>query len=78
VLGAVFGAMSLFSTVISMVCYGILDDGIRASRFAGVGFALGIMGVLASVWNLPRMISIVGVALSVGSMVALYLASVVH
>ena len=78
VLGAVLGSMSLLSNVISMVCYGILDDGIRAERFAGPAFLLGVLGAFASAWNLPRMVSIVGAALSIGSILALYLMTVLH
>ena len=76
VLGAVLGSLSLLSTVSSIVCYGILDDGIRAERFAGPAMLLGVLGLFASLWNLPRMVSIVGAALAVGSMLALYRATV--
>jgi hypothetical protein len=78
VLGAVLGSMSLLSNVISLVCHGILDEGMRAERFAGAAFALGVIGLFASLWNLPRVVSIVGAALSVGSVVSLYVVSAVR
>jgi hypothetical protein len=71
--GLVLGSLAILFVSASYFLVIVKDDSWRAEQFAGPAMILAVLGAFASPWNLPRLVSIIGLSLSAASMLALYL-----
>ena len=75
VVGVALGAASVLFVTVSLYFAIVAGDNWRAEGPAGVACILATLGAVTSPWNLPRLTAVTGLALSGGTLLALYLIS---